>query len=403
MLCLTVATVIGFLISRSETDSPFLLQLFVAALLGRVLVGTAIFAFNGQTFFGGDTFTYDLAGYLQLNGWGGDHYCQAMAAEIVNKPGTGWGMVYYVAAIYGLVGRNLLATQLVKAVLGAATASLIFLSTWTAFNNSRAARFAGLAVAFMPSLVLWSSQGLKDGPIMFFLALAILATLKLGQRLCLSYSIALIGALICVLAFRFYVFYMLMAAIVGSLFIGTGALTARSLLRTFVLVIMLGFMLVYFGLTRHSFMQIRTFSALETVQVSRIDASNSAQSGFAGTTDVSTMTGAVSAVPRGLLYLLFAPFPWELGSLRQAITLPEMLVWWASFPMLVLGLWFSIKYRLRQVLPILIFTFMLSLAYSVFQGNVGNAYRERAQLLMFYFIFAAVGYVLMYERGAGRP
>ncbi len=51
-----------------------------------------------------------------------------------------------------------------------------------------------------------------------------------------------------------------------------------------------------------------------------------------------------------------------------------------------------------MISPILIFTFMLSLAYSVFQGNVGTAYRQRAQLLVFYFIFVAVGYVLMLEK-----
>ena len=79
-----------------------------------------------------------------------------------------------------------------------------------------------------------------------------------------------------------------------------------------------------------------------------------------------------------------------------------MIVWWASFPMLSLGLWFSIKYRLRQISPIPIFTVMLSLAYSVFQGNVGTAYRQRAQLLVFYFIFAAVGYVLLLEKREER-
>ena len=66
--------------------------------------------------------------------------------------------------------------------------------------------------------------------------------------------------------------------------------------------------------------------------------------------------------------------------------------------MLILGLWFSLKYRLRMITPILIFTTMLSLAYSIFQGNVGTAYRQRAQLLVFYFIFAAVGYVLVLEK-----
>ena len=41
---------------------------------------------------------------------------------------------------------------------------------------------------------------------------------------------------------------------------------------------------------------------------------------------------------------------------------------------------------------------MLSLAYSIVQGNVGNAYRARSQLLVFYFIFVAVGCVLLLEK-----
>jgi hypothetical protein len=40
---------------------------------------------------------------------------------------------------------------------------------------------------------------------------------------------------------------------------------------------------------------------------------------------------------------------------------------------------------------------MLTLAYSVGMGNIGTAYRQRSQLLVFYFIFVAVGYVLYKE------
>jgi heme O synthase-like polyprenyltransferase len=55
-----------------------------------------------------------------------------------------------------------------------------------------------------------------------------------------------------------------------------------------------------------------------------------------------------------------------------------------------------------MISPILIFTVMLTVAYSVFQGNVGTAYRQRAQLLVFYFIFVAVGFVLMKEKREER-
>jgi hypothetical protein len=99
---------------------------------------------------------------------------------------------------------------------------------------------------------------------------------------------------------------------------------------------------------------------------------------------------------------MFAPFPWQFATLRQAITLPEMIIWWLAFPLLILGLWYSMKHRLRQVSPIIIFTTMLTLAYSLFQGNVGTAYRQRSQLLVFYFIFVAVGVIIMKERAENR-
>jgi len=296
----------------------------------------------------------------------------------------------------------MLAVQLVNSVFGAATAVIIFLCAHHVFKNVRVARLAGLAVAFYPSLVLWSSQGLKDGPIVFCLALSILATLKLGEKLSLRYIVALVCALMGLLSLRFYVFYMMCAAIAGAFVIGMQTVTATSFVRQLAAVLMIGLALTYFGVTRTATVQFERYGNLERLQVSRQDLARSAESGFGRDVDVSTTSGALSTIPMGLIYLLFAPFPWQVGSLRQSITLPEMIVWWASFPMLIMGLWFAIKYRLRMISPILIFTLMLTLSYSVFQGNVGTAYRQRAQLLVFYFIFVAVGFVLLKEKREER-
>jgi hypothetical protein len=195
---------------------------------------------------------------------------------------------------------------------------------------------------------------------------------------------------------------MISVAIAGAFVIGMQSLSAKNFVRQFIVVIAAGLALTYLGVTRYASVQLEQYASLERIQRSRLDLATSAQSGFGREVDVSTTEGAISTIPLGLLYLLFAPFPWQLGSLRQSITLPEMIIWWASFPMFILGLWFSIKYRLRQISPIIIFTAMLSVAYSIFQGNVGTAYRQRAQLLVFYFIFVAVGYVLLFERRQER-
>lgn len=402
LLCSALTALAGWFVYRNE-HGAFLLKLFLAGLLLRVLIGTAIFVSNGQTFFGGDALTYDFFGSAQLSAWSGDKYAANLVTMFVGKgEGSGWGMVYFVAAVYGLVGRNMLAVQLANAVIGAVTAIIIFLCSQEVFANLRVARLAAFAVAFYPSLVLWSSQGLKDAPIVFLLALSILATLKLGQKFSAKWVAVLVGSLFCLLSLRFYVFYMMVAAVGGAFLIGMRAVTAQSFLRQFVVIVVMGLSLTYMGVTRYANVQLDTYANWDAVQRSRVDAAKSAQSGFGKDVDVSTTSGALATIPLGLLYLLFAPFPWQLASLRQSITLPEMIIWWASFPLLILGLWFSIKYRLRQISPILVFSVMLSLAYSVFQGNVGTAYRQRAQLLVFYFIFVAVGYVLMQEKREDR-
>ena len=402
LLCGVLASFAGWIFYRQENGS-FLLKVFVAGILIRVSLGVIIFIFNGREFFGGDAIHYDYYGAAQVAAWHGDRYFKSlMDLYVADGIGGAWGMVYLVGVIYALLGRNPLAVQMVAAVLGAATAPIIYLCAVHVFQNVRVARFAAFAVAFYPSLVLWSSQGLKDGPIVLFLSVAILTTMKLGEKFSVKNLAILVTALFLVLTFRFYVFYMILAAVGGAFVIGMQKVTATNFVRQFAIVILMGLALTYLGVTRYANAQLPQYTKLERVQASRLDAATTAQSGYGRSVDVSTGEGAIKSIPLGMVYLLFAPFPWQLASLRQSITLPEMVVWWASFPLLILGLWFSIKYRLRQISPVLIFTVMLSLAYSIFQGNVGNAYRQRSQLLVFYFIFVGVGYVLLLERREER-
>ncbi|MFL6231240.1 MAG: glycosyltransferase family 39 protein [Pyrinomonadaceae bacterium] len=395
LLCGVLATAAGYFIARVKDDKRFLLQVFVAGLLVRMLVGTAIFYFHMQEFFGGDAYTYDFLGSAVLQAW-------RDGSSTVAAPGSnvdvGYGMSYFVAAIYWVAGENMLAVQFANSVIGAATAPVIYLCARSIFRNLRVAYVSALFVAFYPSLVLWSSQGLKDGPMIFLLALAMLATLKLDERFSLKHLAVLVAALGGILSLRFYVFYMMAAAVGGAVVIGMRTTGSRNLLRQLAIVVGVGLAMTYLGVLRSAGTSFEHYGSFNQLQIARADQAESAKSGFAKDVDVSTASGALSTIPVGLIYLLFAPFPWQLASLRQSITLPEMVVWWASFPLLCAGLWFTLKHRMRQALPVLIFTMMLTLAYSVFQGNVGTAYRQRSQLLVFYFIFVSVGYELLKER-----
>ena len=401
LLWLVPGFIVGYFIYRGKEERSFLLQLFGWALLARILVSTAIFIFNAQEFFGGDAITYDFYGYAQMKAWQGDSYFQTLSNHFAEGQASAWGMVKMVGLVYSIIGRNTLAIQFFNSVIGAATAILVFACAKQVYQNTRVAKIAAVCVAFFPSLVLWSAQGLKDAPIVFFLVLTILASLRLNEKFSAKYATILILGLFSILSLRFYVFYMMVVAIGGSFLLGMQKITPTNFMRQFVVLVLMGVSLTYLGVTRYANAQFTRFGSLEAVQRSRSDLAR-AGSGFGQEVDVSTTQGAISTIPIGLIYLLFAPFPWQLVSLRQSITLPEMVIWWLSFPLLVLGIWYSIKYKLRQIAPILIFTSMLSLAYSVFQGNVGTAYRQRAQLLVFYFIFVAVGLVLLKEKKEDR-
>ncbi len=399
LLCAIAAVVTLAYLFRIKEDREFLMQIFAAGLLVRVAIALMTYVFELQEFFCADAAGYDELGFAVMKLWQGETYYKAAVEWLERTDGAGgWGMLYYVAGIYTLVGRNTLAVQMVTCVFGAATAPIIYLCTRHIYQNKRAARLAALIVALFPSLVLWSSQGIKDGLIIFLLAIVIWATLQLSDKLSFKFFAVLVAGLLGILTLRFYVFYMIVAAIGGTFLIGTKNLTTERLVRQIVLIVCIGLALTYFGVLQTASVQFSRFANLETAQRSRTYLASAGQSGFGADVDISTTSGAISMIPIGLTYLLFAPFPWDVANLRQSITLPEMIVWWLMFPIVLLGAWFTIKYRLRQALPILLFTAMLTLAYSIFQGNVGTAYRQRAQLLVFYFVFAAVGFVLLKER-----
>src|SRR5258705_5158835 len=129
LLCTSLAALAGFYSYKSDIDGKFLLRLFVAALLVRMALGTAIFVFHGQEFFGGDAVTYDSFGLAQLQGWWGDKSSLAIANRFVLAgEDYGRGLVYLVAAVYALVGPTMLAVQFLNSVLGAPTSLALHLS-----------------------------------------------------------------------------------------------------------------------------------------------------------------------------------------------------------------------------------------------------------------------------------
>lgn len=387
---------------KFSSEREFLTTVFLGALLVRLAFGVFIHLFDQRSFFGADAVTYDFNGWRLVEYWTGMIGADDSAAQRAwSTSGPGWGMNYLVAGLYFVVGRNIFAAQSLCAVIGAATAPMVYFCAAKMFSNKRVAKTAALAIAFFPSFIIWSSQLMKDGLIIFLLVLAMTMVLQLQERFNYLALGLLIFSLFGIFSLRFYIFYMVAIAVGGSFIIGvTGSM--QSILRRTAVLALLGVGLTYLGVIRNATVDFERYANLERIQSSRLDLAQSAESGFGEDIDVSTTEGAISAIPVGLLYLMFAPFPWEMSNFRQTITLPEVLLWWAMIPLLISGLWYAVRHRLRNSAPVLVFSLMLTLAYSIFQGNVGTAYRQRTQIQVFLFIFIAVGVTLYREARENR-
>ena len=284
-----------------------------------------------------------------------------------------------------MFGRNTLLVQFLNGIIGALTPILI-LEIGLIVYSPRVARTAMLLTAFFPQMIFWSTALYKDPAVMLCIALNILAVFHLRQRVNVQWILLYGLSSFALVWLRFYIFYATAAA--------TGLFARHrrgAMLGLGPQLAIVGAMIILLLMTPmgQEIMSQARYLDLDVLANSRVDLA-SAGSGFGGEADVSTLDGVLSVLPLGVVYILFAPFPWTISNLRQMLALPDVLIWYALVPALVRGLFLAYK-RLRDTMPILVFTTALTLSYGAFLGNVGTAYRQRTQIMMFYFLFVADG------------
>jgi hypothetical protein len=199
-------------------------------------------------------------------------------------------------------------------------------------------------------------------------------------------------AVVALITLRFYIAYFVLFATLAT-FVFARRRGGLRLVVTYALLVVALIGALNIAVKRETLERQTAYLSLERLQTTREDQAMWGRSGFGQEYDVSTPTGALRALPTGLAYLLFAPFPWAISGVRQALAVPETLLWYALMPAFVRGLVFTLRRHFRSALPIVVFAVSLTLAYALMQGNVGTAYRQRTQITMFFFIFMGAGIV----------
>ena len=261
----------------------------------------------------------------------------------------------------------------------------------------RTARTAGRLVTFSPAFVVWSGALYKEGPILVLIALAVYHTLRLQMGRMRSVG-WVVGSVLALLGLRFYMAVMLAGVIAFSLLWGRRVPSPQPAAPV---LIRQGFLwLLFIGLTgvlgfweqaRRPFPE-DVDELLAQIQISRYNLATSAHSGYLPEADVSTPGGALRFFPKGLLYFLTVPLPWQTGRLRQNLVIPETFFWILLYPLIFYG--FRRVWRVNRPGALLLAATSVGICsiYALLSGNIGVAYRMRTQVWLLWAPLAAIGW-----------
>lgn len=275
---------------------------------------------------------------------------------------------------------------------GALTVVVTFRIARALFSSWVSVR-AGWWACLFPSLIMWSAQTIKEPIIILMESVIIYGAIRLKRTgFSLPHIVMCAVGIIGLMPFRFYAVYVAGAAVILGLVMPAKRVTPTFSSVVGVLALIVPMIMVSGVLVQHEAQAQRL--NVQYVQHFRQNVAEGTGSGVETRFDMTSPVGFGAATVVGSAHVLLAPFPWQLlgGTVRKLATVPELVIWWWLFFAGVLpGLRHAIRTRLGGVLPLLVFLAGMGLLYSVAFGNVGLAYRHRAQLLPWLLIFGAVG------------
>jgi hypothetical protein len=182
--------------------------------------------------------------------------------------------------------------------------------------------------------------------------------------------------------------------------LGRAGRTAKSLVVGMLVILGLFVVMKYAGF---GVWEMERASLYHLNQRRQFNAMTESAGSIAPEVDISEPMSAITYLPIGMLYFLGSPFPWQVLSPRQIMALPDVLLWYALLPGILLGLVHIVRHRFRDASMLLITMSVITILYSLVEGNVGIIFRHRAQIIAPTMVLAGVGIALRRKRRAERP
>lgn len=371
---------------RSPDDIAFLGGAMLVGLGVRFLLLAFIHQSVGPYVFAPDAATYEGFGAGMVAFWRG---VAPLPARLEGTLQVGYYAVN--AGMFVVFGDgSTVAPAMLNIFLGVVLAIPVYhLMRLILPQQRRVARFATVMAVFFPSLTLWSVLNVREAPAVLMVASAAFFFTALSKEVRPRYLVGILVALTFLSLLREYLTPLLLISGLS----GVVMAQSRNPFRAFVvgggalLVVVVG--LRTFGLGSALVVE----PDFERVSLLREAMTQGAGSALGTEVETTTLGGALQFLPIGITRFLLAPYPWSIGrgSLLQGLTLPEVLVWYALLPFFLRGIYLAFKHDASSFTVVAAMFVVISTAYGLVEGNVGTAYRHRAQVVPLAFVFMAVG------------
>jgi len=300
--------------------------------------------------------------------------------------------VYLMMAIYWLFGFVPLTVKLLNCLFGASAVLVQYFVAKDIFGQQTAKRVYPFLL-FFPTIMIWSTTMLRDPLFYLMFSLFFLALLR---RKIVS-SIALLAVMYFL---RKQMVAIIPAALVFSA-VFVAIITIRHALNAFGIqtpasIYLVAFMILIGSLTV-KFVSADFFKDLAGRQITQSKLlgkgyriySNEAYeiSDFRDYkwTRGETAKGAIW----GLVAFHLRPHAWKVRGWKEAALFPQMILWYAVFPLSIIGVFKILKGNPPFGAFVLVFTIILLTGAMVLtKGNEGTLVRHRDLLVPFYLIFA---------------
>lgn len=380
-------------------DIVFLLNIFILAFLLRIIASMFLYNFvflsNGTGLLG-DAWPYSDNGRSIVKLWNEGvkdfNEIEIRLRPINNAGNLGFYDVWN-AAIFSFTGYSPLSVMFINCLACSLTILVIYSITEQIYNK-KAAKLAAILTAFWPSLFLWSIQNLKEAISAFLISVLAWCCVKFRKQFKFYLVILAIAVILALKEFRGIVLLVFVAALLVSFFLPVWKNRKIEALALFVLFIAIVFLCVPFIKSRISdTVNLKIGDSMLDFMHERRNFKASGGTAFLSNFDFRNPLGLLLFIPIGLLVAWLAPFPWQIGSMLQIVSLPEMLVYYFFLFYFVAGARYVMNNKIKEAGIIISIIFIMQVVLAVSEGNIGTLFRHRAIILPLMFALSSIGFI----------